>query len=396
MKYLQPILEKLKKKEAILDELTGKAREYICEYKKNGETLNKTIEKYKLKKLKLNKLVENVSNLRRETKEKEAENAEKEKSLLLLEREINLKSADFEANNLKFNKFVEAKSKELLTKAEAFKSESLNVKNFSAAFTQKETEINEKLRELEKKESELQNNLLKFNSEKCDFDIQRRDFDLTKEEFDLYSHDVISKYEEVKSFKSNFSQQSQKLKEFELLINEKHFGNIEAERKLALEQSDVLRKYKELEDKQLVFTEKEKEFEAMKILLQEKLVEYKDKVDEAHRVKERLKEKENILAFKSDIENEIDLKLTGLELNETINKKKIAVQQKMLNDEIAKRLTISKLAKRVVKGGAAAAESGINTNSNPSNSNNISANHNSNNSNKSNFSKLMGIIKGIK
>ena len=321
--------------------------------------------------------MENVGNLRREAKDKEYENTEKEKFLLSLEREINQKIDEFEEDKKKFNKFVEAKSKEILTKAEAFKSESLNAKNLTRIFQQKEFEITEKLKIFEKNEAGLQKNLQKFESEIYDYDIKKREYDLAKEEFDLYSNDVLTKYEEIKNFKNNFDEQSKKLQQYELILNERNRENIEKERKLALMQSDIENKNKESGVKQQIIAEREKEIEDMKILLQEKLVEYNSKVNNAQRVQERLKEKENILTFKSDIENEIDLKLSGLELNETINKKKIAVQHKMLNEEISKRLTISKLAKKIVKGST-------------ENSNNTSAN------NKSNFSKLMTIIKGNK
>ena len=53
------------------------------------------------------------------------------------------------------------------------------------------------------------------------------------------------------------------------------------------------------------------------------------------------------MKLRGNIEKEIDLKLSGLELNETINKKKFALQQKMLNEEISKRLSLNKTNKQV-------------------------------------------------
>lgn len=369
MRYLQPVLDKLKKKEVVLEELTSKAREYISEYKKNGEILNKTIEKYKIKKLKLNKLVENVGILRKEVKEKDKEILEKEKHLLVFEKDLTEKIEFHEKDKLKFNNFVEIKSKEILLQAENFKHENLNTKNLSSIFQQKEIELNDKINTLEKNDFELKNKLKIFESEKYDFDIQKRDFDLTKEEFDIYSQDVISKYEEIKNYKNNFDEQNKKLQHYEILLNEKHRNNIENEKKITLTLSDIEKKNMEFVKKQQTIDQKEKEIEEMKIMLQEKLDIYSKKVQEAEKVHERLKEKENILSFKSDIEKEIDLKLTGLDLNETLNKKKIAVQQKMLNDEISKRLSLNKLAKKIVKNG---------------------------DNNKNNFSKIISIIKGNK
>lgn len=367
MKYIQPILEKLSQKEGLLEELTTKAREYISEYKKNGEILNKTIEKYKIKKIKLNKLIENVSNLRRDIKEKELQNIEKEKFLYNLEIELKENLGNLEKDKNKFNIFLEQKSKEILAQAENFKNESSKVKYLTKIIDQKEIEYDERLKNIERKETELEKNIQNFESEKYDFDIRKREFELTREEFNIYSQDVIKKYEEMKSFKNNFEEEKNKLRQFEALLNEKSKNYIENEKKITLTVTDIESKNQEIGKKHQLLAEKEKEIEEMKILLQEKITQYTFKVEEAEKIQERLKDKENILMFKGDIEKEIELKLTGLELNETINKKKIAAQQKLLNDEISKRFKINKLAKQIVKSGE---------------------------NNKNGFSKLINIIKG--
>jgi len=351
MKYIQPIIEKLSKKEHLLEELTSKAREYISEYKKNGEILNKTIEKYKVKKIKLNKLIDNVSCLRREIKEKDIQNIEKEKFLLNKENQFNEKSENLEKDKMKFNKYLEQKTHEILSEAENLKDESSKIKFITDSFDHKEIDLKQRTKTLEKKEAELQKKLQNFESDKYDFDIKKREFDLNKEEFNIYSQDVIKKYEELKFFKNNYEEEKNKLIQYESILNEKDKNYVENEKKITLTITDIESKNKEIGKKHQILAEREKEIEQMKILLQEKISQYSQKVEEAEKIQERLKDKENILVFKGDVEKEIELKLTGLELNETINKKKIEAQKKLLSEEISKRFKINKLAKEIVKGG---------------------------------------------
>lgn len=368
MKYLMPILDKLKKKETLLDQLTKRARECITEYKNNEEILKKSMEKYKVKKIKLNKFIESLGNLRKEIKDREHQLLEKEKQLLNYEKELNEKHDHFTRDAFKFNNFVEAKSNEMLCKAESYKNEALNVKNFNEILSKKQEEINEKLNDLKKSELVINKKIQTFENEKCDYEIKKREFELIKEEFDIYSGGIIQKYEEIKAFNNKFQEREEKLKEYETELNEKYRENLDKEKRIQFSIQEIEKKNKDINQKHDDIIQREQEIDEIRNLLQSKLDEYFSKIEETEKIQQKLKDKEHILMLKGSIEKEIDLKLTGLELNETLNKKKIANQQKLLNEEISKRLAVNKLAKKIVNG------------------DNI----------KGNFSKLITVIKGNK
>ena len=315
-------------------ELNRKGNNLFKEYKKNNEIIKGIIEKQMKKKEKLKNLVNNLNSYRRELIEKEnlLEIREKELEDVIInykkERKI------FEKEKEKFQNYVVTKSNELLSKADDIKIKLENLNNIKSLISSREEEIKHQSKFLLDLELDLKEKLNKFENEKYAFNNEKNELELKKEEFRINSDEVMTKYNEIKIIQNEINSSQLNLVSLEEQIQEK-----QNELKRLTDKNEEVLKYldnnnQELNKKLNYINEKELELNKQKMILDERICECDYKIEEMNKIKQDLIDKENIIKIKQRIDKDLEMKISILEANDTLNRKTMEFQKKLLNKSL--------------------------------------------------------------
>ena len=314
--------------------MNRKGNNLFKEYKKNNEILKGIIEKQMKKKEKLKNFVNNLNSYRKELIEKEQlldmREKELEETIITYKKEMKL----FEKEKQKFENYVYDKSIELLNKANDIKYKLENFNKARSSISSKEDEINHKSKFLLDLEIDLKSKLNKFENEKYKFETEKEEFYMKKEEFKINSEEVINKYNEIKKIQDEMNNSSINLITLEQRIKDK-----EIELKRIQDKYDEVSKLlgnnnEELNKKFKNINEREIELSKQRIILDEKITECNNKLEEINKTRQDLIDKENVLKIKQRIDKDLEMKISILEANDTLNRKTMEFQQKLLNKSL--------------------------------------------------------------
>jgi hypothetical protein len=337
IQMLTPKFEKIKRKELDLENMAKKAKNYINEYKQSTDLLKVTIDKYNHKKQKLKKFAEALNKLRKDLLQREEDLIIREKKISNAENLLLNNFSEFENEKKKFSDYVVNKSNEIISKADQTSYKLKDLTKLQNLLQSREEQLTEKTKFLQNYEKELKNSCNKFESERYDFQIKFKDYQLQKEEFELYSSDIINKYNEMKIIQKEVENNQNILKSLENEISNKECALKEINDRNLNTESILNKRAEELEERSKLILEKEKEVNQLRLDLELRLEETSKKLEDNMKLNQTLKDREQVLKIKQNIDKDLDLKLSGLELNEVMNRKKIAIQQRLLNEEIQKK-----------------------------------------------------------
>ena len=339
IKFLSPKFEKIKFKEKQLDSLTLKVREYIKEYQQNSILLEKMIKKHKIKKDKINKFSQVLNTYRKDLIKKEEDITDKENNLQKFEDFLTEENQKLNLNQEKFNIYIEKKSNELIQKSEEMRDKIKEFSTLQGLLNDEENQNNKKTQFLLNLENELKLKSNKLETDKYEFETYKKEFYLNKEEFDLYSGEIVQKYNDMKLIQNEINKNKSVLEKLESDIkikeNELNCVNTKNYQTFTL----LNQKSLDLDIKTKLIEQREKDINIIKQDLDEKLQEVSCKLEDIQKTTRELKNRENILKIKQTIDRDLDLKLNEIETSEIINQKKFALQQKLLNEEINRKIS---------------------------------------------------------
>jgi hypothetical protein len=330
---LTKILEKKK-----LENITKKAAEYVDQCKKTNEDFNILIEEYNRKKEKIKTFAKNLNTFHKELKHKEEKILRKEKDLNKIEAELIQQKNTLTENKKKFENFVDLKSKELEQKAEEINQSLEILQNSDKVYMYKTDEIENRLEYANKIEDELKKLFNQYQYDKSQFETEKMEFEYKKNEFEIYSQEVIKKYNETKTSQEEINKKQAHFEILQSEVNSKEQNVKLLLKKYEEENKIFLIKKEELEKKISQVMETESNLNKLKIETEDKLKELSTELEETKRLNKNLRDKEIVFKIKHNIEKDLDLKLSEIELNENLSKKKMAIQEKLLNEEIMRKL----------------------------------------------------------
>jgi hypothetical protein len=322
-----------------IENITKKAAEYVDQCKKTNEDFTNLIEEYTRKKEKIKAFAKKLNNFHKELKQKEEKLKKKEKEISEIEMELIQQNNILTENKVKFQIFVDLKSRELQDKAEEINQGLENLQDSDKVFKYKSDEIENRLEYANKFEDELKKLFNKFQHDKSQLETEQLEFEYKKNEFEIHSKEVIKKYNETKLFQEEINK-----KQAHLEILQSELDSKEQNFKLLLKRYEeenkiLINKKEELGNRIKQVIDNESNVNKMKIDTEEKLKELSTELEETRRLNKILRDKEIVFKIKHNIEKDLDLKLSEIELNENLSKKKMAIQEKMLNEEIMRKLS---------------------------------------------------------